>query len=301
MAKRDGLTHKQHYVPQVYLRGFSADKNSVFFLNLTSYESSKCAVPVESVCFKRDLYEAKNEHGGYVFENHIEKALGNLERRFSDYREKLERKAFDKENFKTKCFLSNEEKCFWIVYLSVQIMRSPKVLSIAKNFCIESLQGDVSICKAENIALSYCLPFFTDLSVDSINALSSFMNPMLNMSFNIGTIHGNEELFTSDNPIFIHANWPCEEYDKVIFPITSKLCMFLYGGVYKKGRNKNVLLPIDEKMLNEINWSIAYNADKMIFSANRLNKNQEKEIRRIHKLRLEDDKRILSDLSFGTE
>lgn len=298
MAKGDGLTHNQHFVPQVYLRGFSDDDIRVFYYDLTSCKSSRVAVPVKSICFEYDLYEAKNEQGDYLFANHIEKSMAILERMFADYRKKLERKGFLKENFITKCFLTHEEKIFWITYISVQIMRSPKVLSIAKNFSKEYLKNDVSMCIAENIALSYCLPFFTELSEDSQNAFCSFLNPMLNMSFNIGVIQGDEELFTSDDPIYIHANWPCEEYDQIIFPITSKLCLFMYGGEYKAVHKKNCLFPIEKEMLAEINRAIAYRADKMIFSAKQLNKQQEDEICRIHKIRLEDDERILGDSTF---
>lgn len=140
---------------------------------------------------------------------------------FSEYRTRLEKKAFIIENYRTKCFLAHDEKIFWITYLSVQIMRSPKVLSIAKNFCKENFLSSVGVCKAINIALSYCLPFFTELSEESISALSTFLDPMLNMSFNIGVVQGNQELFTSDDPIYILANWPCKEYGKIIFPISS--------------------------------------------------------------------------------
>ena len=47
MAKGDGLTHNQHYIPQVYLKGFSESNNSVF-LNLTSCKNSSIAVPVKT-------------------------------------------------------------------------------------------------------------------------------------------------------------------------------------------------------------------------------------------------------------
>lgn len=292
MAKGDGLTHRQHYIPQVYLRGFSVDGVRVFFFDLTSCKSSGVAVPVKSICYEYDLYEAKNEQGDYLFANHVEKSLANLERMFSDYCIKLKSKAFLKENFKTKCFLNHEEKYFWITYVAVQIMRSPKVLSIAKNFTKEYLKNNISKCKAENIALSDCLPFFTELSEESENAFCSFLNPMINMNLNIGVIQGDEELITSDNPIYIRANWPCEEYDEIIFPITSKLCLYMYGGKYKTIHKKNCLFLIEKEMVKEINSSIAYRADKMIFSAKQLNKKQEDEICRIHKCRLEDDKRI---------
>ncbi len=74
MAKGDGLTHNQHYIPQVYLKGFSESNNSVF-LNLTSCKNSSIAVPVKTICFKHDLYETKNEQGDYLLANHTEKFL----------------------------------------------------------------------------------------------------------------------------------------------------------------------------------------------------------------------------------
>lgn len=290
MANGDKMTRKQHYIPQVYLRGFSTDDKNIFFFNLASSESSKIAVPIKSICYKQDLYEARTEQGNYLLENHIEHALENLERRFSDFRTRLEHKAFLRENYETQCFLDSEEKSFWITYLCVQIFRSPKVLSIAKDFCKKALKNNINMYRAENIALSYCLPFFTGVSEESVSAINSFLNPMLNMNINIGVVQGNEELFTSDNPVYIHANWPCKEYDKIVFPISSKLCLFMYGGEDKKTYGKNRLVPIDKEMLRNIYWSIAYRADNMIFSARHLDRMQEKKIRRIHKLRLKDDK-----------
>lgn len=52
-------TIKQHYVPQVYLRGFSQDKKRIYRYDLTN-ESQKL-VPISSVCHKKYLYEFKGE------------------------------------------------------------------------------------------------------------------------------------------------------------------------------------------------------------------------------------------------
>ena len=295
MAKGDGLTHNQHYIPQVYLRGFSKDDNSVFFFDLASCKSSNKAVPVKTICVKRDLYEAKDEQGDYLFANHIEKALCNLEGMFSEYRTKLKNKAFNKENYRTKCFLTHEEKGFWITYVAVQIMRSPKVLSVAKNFSKEFFQDNVSEYKSENIALSSCLPFFSELFEENENAFSTFLKPMLNMSFNIGVAQGDKELFTSDNPVYIRANGSCDEYDIIIFPISSKLCLVMFGEEYKEYYRKNSLFPIDEEMLKKINRTIVWSADRMLFSSKRLSKKQEEEICRIYKQRVEGDERLFGD------
>lgn len=73
----------------------------------------------------------------------------------------------------------------------------------------------------------------------------------------------------------------------------------MYGGKYKEKYKRNCLFPIGEEMLKEINWSIAYRADKMIFSANQLSKKQEEDICKIHKQRIEDEERLLDNSGFN--
>ena len=71
MPNGSNRTEKQHYVPQVYLKGFASqyvyqsrekNKNSktkygVFYYDLQERTQSKIAVPIKSVCFENDLYE----------------------------------------------------------------------------------------------------------------------------------------------------------------------------------------------------------------------------------------------------
>ena len=64
MFQNNNITKKQHYIPQVYLRGFSpdylrkkekvtaAEKYTIYCYALESEEQSKKAVPIKSICYK---------------------------------------------------------------------------------------------------------------------------------------------------------------------------------------------------------------------------------------------------------
>ena len=62
------ITKKQHYVPQVYLRGFSDDKKHLWSYRLNSSLEGKM-VPIESVCRKHFLYEVRGNNGEIVTPN----------------------------------------------------------------------------------------------------------------------------------------------------------------------------------------------------------------------------------------
>ncbi len=96
------VTKNQHYVPQVYLRGFSKDyepgikvpeKGRVYGYDLINRFQS-LDVPIESVCRETYLYEIKNDDGFIISPNYIEKALGRMESQFPIRRNELERKNF---------------------------------------------------------------------------------------------------------------------------------------------------------------------------------------------------------------
>ena len=96
MPNGSNRTRKQHYVPQVYLRGFAPqyvyqsrekNKNSktkygVFYYDLQERTQSKIAVPIKSVCFENDLYEKmlkKNEgHESFVLHDGPPYANGEI-------------------------------------------------------------------------------------------------------------------------------------------------------------------------------------------------------------------------------
>ena len=126
------VTKKQHYVPQVYLRGFSTNNKQIWSYTIDSLDNGKY-VPIESICRENYLYEVKDNEGNWLTPNWIEKILSKLEGMFAENLRRIEKKAFLTENYRTKCFLTKDEKVFWKLFVAIQMMRSPIVLHEAND------------------------------------------------------------------------------------------------------------------------------------------------------------------------
>lgn len=81
-------TKKQHYVPQVYLRGFSNDGNSIYSSYLGGNPEFNKSVPISSLCVENYLYEFRSKENDLVLTNHIEKILSKYENVFLQFRKK---------------------------------------------------------------------------------------------------------------------------------------------------------------------------------------------------------------------
>lgn len=287
MPNGHDVTRKQHYIPQVYLRGFSPEylknnrdlslsKYTIYCHDLYAKKQIIEAIPIKSICYRDYLYEVTNGNGKIVFTNYLENVFSVMEKMFSDYRHGLERKAFVEDNYKTKCFLTNEEKTFWRIYILIQILRTPYILELAENVSQETWGDQINTEQAKNIARMFCLPFFKEIGVDSKEMVlfNALLEPMKNMSFGVG-VDRQARIITSDQPVFICSEeFPCEEYDRIIFPITSELCLFLFGKEYKRYYCKNFLFPIEEGEREEIFKSMTDSSFERIYSNHFLNRKE---------------------------
>lgn len=304
MSQENNITRKQHYIPQVYLRGFSPEylaenRNkiplshyTVYCYNLIADNQKYEAVPINSICFRKDLYEVTGKDGEIVLPNHLEKFFTVFEKKFSHYRRKLEHKAFIEDNYKTKCFLASEEKVFWVTYILIQLLRIPQVLQVVEETSLDILGNGINEKQAKNIARMTCLPFFKEIKIDDKEAVlfNSLLEPMLNMTFGV-RVDRSGLIITSDMPVYIYSKeFPCKEYGKIIFPISSQLCLFLFGGEVKKKYPKNFLFPVEEVVREEIIKSMAYTSFEKIYSNHRLNKSELRYINEAIKDREEDRK-----------
>ena len=296
VPKDDGITKKQHYIPQVYLRGFSPEyekgnknypnsKYTIYCYDLNEKKQNYKAVPIKSICYSEYLYEVTGINGEIVCSNQLEHFFSSIEKRFGDFRNRLEEKAFLEENYKTKCFLTNEEKIFWITFIILQIIRSPQTLEIAESLAKETWGDNINLKQAKNIARMFCLPFFCELKEGSVESMviNALFEPMKNMSFGLGVDRG-KSIITSDKTVYICAKrFPCDEYDKIIFPISSKLCLFLFGNENKENCRKNFLFPIEDEIKEEIIKSMTVSSFGKLYSNHILDKNEKKHIKQAKK------------------
>lgn len=296
MSKENNITKNQHYIPQVYLRGFSPEydkkKNdypvsryTIYRHDLEKIEQPVKAVPIKSVCHSDYLYEVTGHDGEIVLPNQLEHFFSAMERMFGAYRQELEQKAFIEDNYKTKCFLTGKEKVFWVTYILIQILRTPQLLNIAEETGKETWKDLINDNQAKNIARMVCLPFFKEIEEGSkeMMVFETLFEPMKNMSFGVG-VDKQAKLITSDNPVFIHATeFPCTEYQRVIFPITSELCLFLIGKEDKEFYPKNFLFAIGDETREEIIKSMTSSSFREIYSNHLFDKNERKFIKEVLK------------------
>ena len=108
---------------------------------------------------------------------------------------------FLKENYRTKSFLTTEEKTFWKLFVAVQMMRSPVVLREANTVVKELADGQLTDNQIRALAVSQCLPLFSELKPEDKNVFTVFLKPLLTMSTAIG-VDENGTMFTSDDPVY---------------------------------------------------------------------------------------------------
>lgn len=285
-------TRKQHYVPQVYLKGFSNCGNMInaYWSDNNDIIKEKC-VPIESICREKYLYELKNDSDELIAVNYIEKCLSVIEGKFSGYRNILLKKAFNEGNQKTKCFFSAEEKAFWILYIVIQMLRTPNVLNEAKSFSRECFGKYLSGNLSDNIAISQCLPFLKEMESGEQNCLLSFIKPMLEMSIALG-VDSKGRIITSDNPVYpFSSDKTIENFEEIVFPISDQLVIFLFGGDLKEKRGKNKLLILNDENVDSLIKLIACPDRKMIFSKQPLSDEYRQLIKLARNDKADDDKK----------
>ena len=270
---KKNMTKKQHYVPQVYLRGFSIDNKQIWSYTIDPLDNGKY-VPIESICRENYLYEVKDNDGNWLTPNWIEKILSILEGMFGENLRRLEKKAFLKENYQTECFLTKDEKSFWKLFVAIQMMRNPIVLREANAVIKELAKGLLTDNQVWAIAVSQCLPVFSELKPEDKNVFNVFLKPLLNMSMAIG-VDEDGTLFTSDDPVYCYSSQrenmlQVEEYEKIILPLTSNLVLLMFGGETAKEYDRNRLFSLDDEALEDIKLSIAYSARERVFSKTEL-------------------------------
>ncbi len=107
--------------------------------------------------------------------------------------------------------------------------------------------------------------------------------PMKNMSWGVG-FDEKDRIITSDAPVYIHKNSNTQkEYDRIVFPISSKICLFLFGNEEKECYPKNFLFPIKDSDRRYILKTITLSSFEYIYSNHLLDDNEKRIIKKVKK------------------
>lgn len=295
MGKRDSFTKKQHYIPQVYLRGFSPEyeplgKSNIpaeaymifaYDLDRKAYDSTD-GVPISSICHKKMLYEVYGADEKIIFPNWLEKWFGVLEKMYRSYRTELERK-IHKENIGIPNFLTTKERVFWVTFIAIHLLRNAYALSEAEAAIKEMVNGSVSDKEVKSVVRKFCLPFFQEINENSqeTKVLERILAPMYNMQFAIGVDFSNQLITSDKGASIIGKEFPTDEYDEVIFPITSSICLFMVGNENKDVYQDNKLFELSEAGRNHVTTNVVLDAYKKIYSNHRFSVQEKKFIKEI--------------------
>ncbi len=260
-------TKNQHYVPQVYLKGFSPDSSKIYEYNLRKKAAIENPVSIESVCREKYLYEVRDNNGEILNTNYLEEILRNYEGQFADHQRKLLQKAKIKENYRTQCFLSKKEKDFWYSYAALHMMRNPGTLRGIKSLFQEELQGQITEYEAGNLAIAYCLPFFKKPENGDMNLFDFFLSLLQTKVLTVGFAE-SDNLFTSEHAMYGSGNSEisAHHFQKLWFPVSSNCgLLFLDPGIFSNAK-KNCLIPLTKEEIRDLNKGIAYIAKQMVLS-----------------------------------
>lgn len=295
MEEKDLLKKKQHYVPQVYLRGFSPEyeplnkselpfeKYTIFPFDLEkqAYDSTE-AVPIHSVCYKKKLYEIYGTDDQIIFPNWLENYFCALEKMYGSYRTELERKVH-RESIGVPNILTTMEKTFWVTFIAIHLLRNAYALSEAEAAIKELVNDSVSDKEVKSAVRKLCLPFFQEIKEDSqeTKILEGILAPMYQMQFAVGIDFDNQLITSDKGASIIGKEFPTDEYDEVIFPITSAICLILLGNENKDVYQDNTLFELTEAGKKHITSNVVLDAYKRIYSNHRFSIDEKRFIKEI--------------------
>lgn len=274
-------TKRQHYIPQVYLRGFSPDylskkKNNldeskfrIFTYDLNKTEQIEKAIPIKDVCFENYLYEIKDENGDIIYVNHLEKWLNKMESRFSKYRRQLEQKVLDKKNINNALFFQEDEILFWKRFFVVQSLRIPQIMRIAESVAKDVFRDKLSDNQAKTVSKIWCLPFLRELNGDEpeLDVFNRLLKPLDDMIITVG-YDDKATIITSDMPFSIYGDVDNDafiKYDKIMVPITSQICLFLINKNNYNSIRENYLFEVNDDIRREIFLNVSLMAFEKIY------------------------------------
>lgn len=284
------MTANEHFVPRTYLRGFSCNGQNVYEYRLRDGFQPACAVKVDSICYEKYLYEVRDENDNIILPNQMEKQLSNIEGGFNSYRYLLEKKAFIKSNFQAAHILTAEEKAFWKYYIVIQMLRVPMILDKVEALTENKFPTKMKKNVARVFAIDGCLSSPTKNSIVTTSILSEYCNAFDKLTIVVG-VDDSDSIITSDDPVYAYS--PTQTHDNVeeiIFPLTSKLVIYLYGGQMKSQVRKNSLLHIDASELKRVQGNIAYSANEWVYSKRPLSEEEKQIVTKAHADKVQDMK-----------
>lgn len=265
MPKDKNYTEDEHFLSRMYLKEFSEikkkgnkEKAFVWQYNIKAMRHTPVQVNIQNICFEKNLYELRNADGSFVARNTIEKTFGKIETAVSNVFCSIQERAKNEKCMNCTTFLSEEEKSLLIIFITALLYRDPNTISRGIDFLKETNQG-LSDEQARNSTLLNLLPLGLDAEWDQKTIIRSALANLSGMAYQIG-MASDDVIFTSDRPV---VQWPShnEEYlnrpKALVFPLTSRLVLFLYPLEDVAQIGWNFFFQLDQGSIHDVQMDVA--------------------------------------------
>lgn len=282
MPNGDKPTVNEHFVPRMYLKGFSevkqkVNKQKAYILefSLKSMKQIPTQVDIEDICYEKNLYELKDADGSFIAQNRIEKILGKLEEQTSRVIELIKAKSQKGQCLNCSNILSEDDKSYLIIFITALMYRDPQTIKTGISI-LQSSNPDIDDRQARNNTLLNLLPTGIDAEWDENTIIKTAVKELCGMAFQIG-IADDDVIITSDRPVVLYPPDENEMYNRpkaVVFPLTSRLVLYLFPFEIVEPIGRNCFIRLTEEQINDIQHNVAVYAREWIYSRNPLTKEQ---------------------------
>ena len=282
MPNGNNPTKDEHFVPRMYLKGFSEikekaklQKTYIWEFSLKSMKQIPVQVDVEDVCYEENLYELKDADGSFIAQNRIEKIFSKLEDQTSRVIRQIITKSQNEYCLNCPTILTEEDKSYLIIFITALMYRDPQTISDGTSF-LQNLNPSNDERQARNNTLLNLIPTGIDDEWDKNTIIRTAVNDLCGMAFQIG-IADDDVIITSDRPVIKYPPDDNEMYNRpkaLMFPLTSRLVLYLFPIETVEPIGRNCFIRLTEEQVNDIQHNVAVYAREWIYSRNPLTKEQ---------------------------
>lgn len=284
-------TKNEHFVPRMYLKGFSnvqnkSGKEKVFIweFSLKSMQQIPTPVNIENICYEENLYELKNDDGSCIAQNIIENTFIKLEGQANKVIGQIITKSQSKQCLNYQTILSEEDKSYLIIFITALMYRDPQTIKNGMSI-LKTSNPEIDNRQARNNTLLNLLPMDIDAEWDGNTIIRTAIKDLCGMAFQIG-IADDDVIITSDRPVIKWSPDKNEIYNRpeaVVFPLTSRLVLYLFPIEKVEPIGRNCFIRLSEEQIKDIQYNVAVNAREWIYSRNPLTEEQIKIVKEARK------------------
>lgn len=273
MADGNKPTIDEHYVPSMYLRGFSEIKGEKAFIcqfDTNTMQQMPTSIQVDDVCFEKNLYELKDSNGSIIAQNSIENTFRQIEKNTCRVIRSIIDKSQNENCLNCSTILSEEDKSLLIIFITALLYRDPQTIVRGMRF-LQEKNPNVDCRNARNFTLMNLLPLSGDPKWDNNTIIRSAIETLSSMFFQIG-FTGNDNILTSDRPViqWLSLDSSDNRPRAVAFPLTSKLVLYMFPIENVEQTMRSCFFKMSEQQINDIQTNIAVCARRWIYSKNML-------------------------------